>query len=78
MGSTGIWDNAIAESCFATLKTESYYRRVWPTNARAKLEVWAWIEDRYNRRLHSSIGRISPVAFEMQYSNQTAGDQEAE
>jgi len=79
MGLTGIcWDNAMAESFFATLKTEFYYRRVWPTKARAKLEVGAWIEDRYNRRRrHSSIGQISPVTFEMQYSNQTAADQEA-
>ena len=79
MGLTGIcWDNAMAESFFATLKTEFYYRRVWPTKARAKLDVGAWIEDRYNRRRrHSSIGQISPVAFEMQYSNQTAADQEA-
>jgi transposase InsO family protein len=32
MGYTGVcWDNAMAESFFATLKTEFYYRRVWPT-----------------------------------------------
>ena len=79
MGLTGIcWDNAMAESFFATLKTEFYYRRVWPTKAGAKLAVGAWIEDRYNRRRrHSSIGQISPVAFEMQHCNQTAADQEA-
>jgi len=54
MGLTGIcWDNAMAESFFATLKTEFYYRRVWPTKARAKLEVGTWIEDRYNRRRRS-------------------------
>ena len=36
MGYTGIcWDNAMAESFFATLKTEFYYRRVWPTKAGA-------------------------------------------
>jgi putative transposase len=70
MGSTGIcWDNAMAESFFATLKTEFYYRRVWPTKTRAAREVGAWIEDRYNRRRrHSSIGQLSPVDFEMQYS----------
>ena len=68
----------MAESFFATLKTEFYHRRVWPTKARAKLEVGAWIEDRYNRRRrHSSIGQISPVDYEMQYSNQTADLQEA-
>jgi hypothetical protein len=43
----------------------------------AKRVVGAWIEDRYNRRRHSSIGQISPVAFELQYSNQTAADQKA-
>jgi len=70
--------NAMAESFFATLKTEFYYRRVWATKARAKLEVGAWIEERYNRRRrHSAIGQISPVAFELQYSNQTVADQEA-
>ena len=79
MGLTGIcWDNAMAESFFATLKTEFYYRRVWPTKARAKLAVGAWIEDRYNRRRrHSSIGQISPIAFELQHCNQTAADQQA-
>ncbi|TFB66146.1 IS3 family transposase [Cryobacterium sp. Hz9] len=49
MGLTGIcWDNAMAESFFATLKTEFYYRRVWPTRDRATREVGTWIEDRYN------------------------------
>ena len=61
-----------------SLKTEFYYRRVWPTQTGAKLAVGAWIEDRYNRRRrHSSIGQISPVAFEMQHCNQTAADQQA-
>ena len=68
----------MAESFFATLKTEFYYRRVWPTKTRAKLAVRAWIEDRYNRhRRHSSIGQLSPVKFEMQHCNQTAADQKA-
>ena len=79
MGYTGVcWENAMAESFFATSKTEFYYRRVWPTRKRAKLEVGAWIEDRYNgRRRHASIGQITPVAFELQYSNQTADLQKA-
>jgi putative transposase len=77
MGYTGIFDNAMAESFFATLKTEFYYRRVWPTRHGAKMAVGAWIEDRYNRRRHSSIGQISPVKFELQYSNQTAAAQKA-
>ena len=79
MGLTGIcWDNAMAESFFATFKTEFYYRRIWPTKQRAKVEAGAWIEDRYNRRRrHSSIGQISPVTFEMQHSNQTAAARQA-
>jgi len=73
MGYTGVcWDNSMAESFFATLKTEFYYRRVWPTKKRARIEVGAWIEDRYNRRRrHASLGQITPVAFEMQYFNNT-------
>jgi putative transposase len=70
MGYTGVcWDNAMAESFFATLKTEFYHRRVWPTKARAALEVGAWIEGRYNRtRRHSALEQLTPVAFELQYS----------
>ncbi|TFC55451.1 hypothetical protein E3O62_14145 [Cryobacterium sp. TMT2-15-1] len=72
MGYTGIcWDNSMAESFFATLKTEFYYRRGWPTLGRAIRGVAACIEDRYNRR-HSSIGHVTPVDFEMQYSSQAA------
>ena len=68
----------MAESFFATLKTEFYYRRVWPTKKAARIAVAAWIEDRYNRRRrHSSIGQISPVDFELQYSLQIADSQEA-
>ncbi|MEB0003782.1 integrase core domain-containing protein [Cryobacterium sp. 10I1] len=63
----------MAESFFATLKTELSYRRVWPTRARAIQGVADWIEDRYNRRRrHSSIGQVTPVEFEMQYSSQAA------
>ena len=51
----------MAESFFATLKTEFYYRRVWPTKARARLKVGAWIEDRYNRRRqHASLVKSRP------------------
>ncbi len=74
MGRTGVcWDNAMAESFFATLKTEFYYRRVWPTKAGAARAVGAWIEGRYNRRRrHSALGQISPVRFELQHCNDTA------
>lgn len=79
MGRTGVcWDNAMAESFFATLKTEFYCRRVWPTKTAAKRAVGAWIEDRYNRRRrHSALGQISPVQFEMQHCNHAADRQAA-
>jgi putative transposase len=67
----------MAESFFATLKTEFYYRRAWPTKTRARLAVGAWIEDRYNRRWHSALGQISPVQFEMQHCNHTAAERQA-
>ena len=79
MGRTGVcWDNAMAESFLATLKTELHYRRVWPTKTRATLAVGAWIEDRYNRRRrHSALGQISPVQFELQHCTHSAADLQA-
>ncbi|MBC7761719.1 MAG: transposase [Candidatus Saccharibacteria bacterium] len=68
----------MAQSFFATWKTEFYYRRVWPTRKRARIEIGARIEDRYNRRRrHASLGQVSPVNVELPYSNQITGIQEA-
>jgi putative transposase len=66
VGRTAVcWDNAQAESFWATIKVELYDRYIWPTKAAAKLAVGDWIERVYNRRRrHSSIGMISPVDFE--------------
>ena len=66
VGRTGVcWDNALAESFFATLKNELIYRQPWPTQARARAAVITWIEGRYNRsRRHSAIGMLSPIQFE--------------
>lgn len=59
------WDNAVAESFFATLKTELVYRQSWPTRAAARSAVFEFIEVFYNRRrLHSSLGYRSPVEYE--------------
>lgn len=68
VGATGVcWDNAMAESFWATLKVEFYYRRSWPTKALAKREVATWITQTYNaRRRHSALGMISPLEFELQ------------
>lgn len=59
-------DNAVAESFFATLKNEMYYRSTFKTRAEAKRAVMGFIEGYYNRRRpHSSIGyRIPAEAME--------------
>ena len=79
MGLTGVcWDNALAESFFATLKTEFYYRRIWATNSKTRTDVGAWIEGRYNRRRrHASIAQVPPATCEMQHSQQTAEHHQA-
>ena len=63
MGRTGVcWDNAAAETFFATLKNEMYYRHFFPTRARARFAVAEFIEVFYNRkRMHSSIGYRTPA-----------------
>ena len=66
MGSIGdAFDNAMAESFFATLEKELLDRRRFTTQAEARLAVFEWIEGWYNpHRRHSSFGRFSPVNFE--------------
>lgn len=55
-------DNAVAESFFATLKNEMYYRRRFATRAEARHAVVEFIEAYYNRRRpHSSIGYRVPA-----------------
>jgi putative transposase len=64
-GRTGqCWDNALAESFFASLKGECLDQQPWPTRAaarRATVEYIAW----YNGiRLHSALGYMTPDEFE--------------
>ena len=69
MGRTGVcWDNAAAESFFATLKNEMYYRYRFTTHARARFAVAEYIEVFYNRkRLHSTLGYQTPSDVLAQY-----------
>jgi transposase InsO family protein len=60
------WDNAVAESFFATLKTELVRDVDFLTHAHARREVFAYIEGFYNRRRrHSSLGYANPNKVEM-------------
>jgi putative transposase len=61
------YDNAVAESFFGTLKTELVHQRRYRTRAEARSSLFEWIECWYNRRRrHSSLGYLSPEAFEAQ------------
>jgi putative transposase len=66
VGRTGqCWDNAVAESFFATIKRELIDTRAWPTRAGLRTAIFDWIEGWYNtRRLHSSLGYLSPTQYE--------------
>jgi putative transposase len=66
MGRVGsAYDNALAESFIATLKTELLYRSSWPTRQTVKTAIFEYIEGFYNtRRRHSSLGHLSPAEFE--------------
>ncbi len=70
MGSVGdAYDNAMAESFFASLECELIERRSFKTKTEARLAVFTWIEAWYNpRRRHSAHGRISPVNFERMHA----------
>lgn len=69
MGSTGdAYDNALAESFFASLETELIDRSTWRTAADARLAVFDYIEAFYNRqRRHSRLDYLSPAEFERRY-----------
>ena len=75
MGSVGdAYDNAMAESFFATLECELLDRRRFKSQAEARMAVFGFIEGFYNpRRRHSSLGYLSPVAFERRHADKRAG-----
>lgn len=66
MGSVGdCFDNAMAESFFATLECELIDRSTFRTHDAARVEIFDFIEGFYNtRRRHSALGYCSPVQFE--------------
>ncbi|MEW6360482.1 MAG: IS3 family transposase [Planctomycetota bacterium] len=75
MGSKGDpYDNAPAESFFATIKTELIYRNTFRTREAARLAVFRYIEGFYNPvRRHSALGYKSPENYEKMLLAQAAG-----
>lgn len=66
VGSTGdAYDNAMAESFFATLEREVINRRRFKSQAEARIAIFSWLEGWYNpRRRHSALGYLSPINYE--------------
>jgi putative transposase len=66
MGRAGsAYDNALAESFVATLKTELLYRSSWPSRQVVRTAIFEYIEGFYNtRRRHCALGYLSPAEFE--------------
>jgi putative transposase len=61
------WDNAVAESLFGSLKTECIHRHDFGTRRAARDEVMAWITTYNHSRLHSTLGYLSPMAYEKRW-----------
>lgn len=74
MGGAGsALDNAISESFVATLKVELVHTRRFPTRGAARSAVFEYLEAFYNRRrLHSSLGYVSPESYEALQSKEVA------
>ena len=73
MGRTGIcYDNAVAESFFATYKKELIHTRPWTTLTAVKQATFDWIETYYNTvRRHSTLDYLTPAEYELGYRDVT-------
>ena len=69
MGRVGsCYDNAVAESFFATIKKELIYRQPWLRVSELRKAVFEYIEIYYNRnRLHSANNYLTPNEYEIEY-----------
>ena len=62
-----VWDNAVVESFFSSMKTERTATKTYRTRDAARADIFDYIERFYNpRRRHSKLGYLSPVDFENQ------------
>ena len=70
-GTGNCYDNAAMESFYHTLKTEHIYFENYATREQAKQSIFEYVEVFYNRqRRHSTLGYLSPLAFEKQWCQQ--------
>jgi transposase InsO family protein len=71
-GPGNCYDNAAMESFFHTLKTEHVYFECYESRDQAKRSIFEYVEVFYNRRrLHSTLGYMSPMVFENQKQKET-------
>lgn len=68
VGRTGVcWDNAVAESFWASLKRECLLGRAFATRAEARQAIFRWINWYNTSRLHSSLNHVPPAEWEAGY-----------
>lgn len=67
-GKGNCYDNAVTESFFGSVKDECVHRTVYHSHDEARQSLFEFLEVFYNRqRRHSSLGYLSPAAFEQQW-----------
>ena len=64
------WDNAVAESFFATLKTELVSDAQWDTRSEAKREVAEYVHWYNHKRRHQTLGYMPPASYEIELLNE--------
>ena len=66
------WDNAAMESFFGSLKEECVGSTIYSSHEQARLSLFEYLEVYYNRqRRHSTLGYVSPLAYEQRSSQRT-------
>lgn len=70
-------DNAVIESWHSTVEFELRELEHFATKAQARVRVAAWIEEYNHHRRHSSLGMLSPVAYELELAQQRGPEQKA-
>ena len=71
-GADNCYDNAFMESCFGTMKTELQLED-YAGDAEARREIGEYVDYYNNRRLHSSLGYVTPSEFERQQPQRQTG-----